>query len=446
MKTGRRLAILGRFPGLLYIVLIGSALVATALAAPGSGSFTEETARGMGVAAAAMLAAQFITSGRFRTLSAGVGLDVVLGFHRFAATMLVCFTCLHVLAFAAPSLAHGPMRAGAHLAALVTSPRMLTGVLALAGIVAITLASIKRDAWMKYEAWRFTHGFGALAVLVLAAHHVVSTGAASFAPGLWLYWIVVFSLAGLAFAHIYVGRPFMARRGAWRVEEIKTLTPKLMEVTIRQTGGTPIGFQAGQFVWINFRPGLTQPFDNPFSIASAPDELPRMRFLIKAVGDLTRSLSTLPLGSPVSLDGPHGNLVADDRPGAALLLVAGGVGLAPLIGILRSLALRADKRPVRCIYAAGEPRNLVYADEMRALETRLDLFNYFTVDESAPGWTGRVGAVDAALIAQALAGLNLQNTLALICGPTPMMTSAADLIADAGVPLDNIVYEKFAYD
>ncbi len=238
----------------------------------------------------------------------------------------------------------------------------------------------------------------------------------------------------------------MARRASWRVEEIKTLTPKLMEVTIRQTGGTPLGFQAGQFVWINFRPGLTQPFDNPFSIASAPEELPRMRFLIKAVGDLTRSLSTLPLGSPVSLDGPHGNLVADDRPGGALLLVAGGVGLAPLIGILRSLALRADKRPVRCIYAAGEPRNLVYADEMRALETRLDLVNYFTVDESAPGWAGRVGAIDATLIAQALAGLPLQNTLALICGPTPMMTSAADLIADAGVPLDNIVYEKFAYD
>ena len=446
MLTIRRLAIPGKLLGLLYIALIGSALVATASAAPGSGSFTEEAARGMGVAAAAMLAAQFITSGRFHTLSAGVGLDVVLGFHRFAAMMLLCFACLHVLAFAAPSLAQGPARAGAHLAALATSPRMLTGVLAFAGIVAITIASIKRDAWMKYEAWRFTHGFGALAVLALAAHHIISTGTASFAPSLWFYWIGIFALAGLAFAHIYIGRPLIARRASWRVEEVKALTPRLMQVSIRQTGGAPTNFRAGQFVWINFKPGLAQPFDNPFSIASAPEELPRMRFLIKAVGDLTRSLPSVPPGSPVSIDGPHGNLVADDRPGGALLLVAGGVGLAPLIGILRSLALRGDKRQVRCVYAAGEPRNLVYADEMRALETQLNLVNYFTVDERAPGWTGCVGAIDATLIAQALANLDLQNTLALICGPTPMMTAVADLIADAGVPLDNIVYEKFAYD
>ncbi len=446
LETGRRMAIPGKFLGLLYIALIGSALVATASAAPGSGSFMEETARGMGVAAAAMLAAQFITSGRFHTLSAGVGLDVVLGFHRFAAMMLLCFACLHVLAFAAPSLAHGPARMGSHLATLLSSPRMLTGVLAFAGIVAITIASIKRDLWIKYEAWRFTHGFGALSVLILAAHHVVSTGTASFAPLLWFYWIPFFALAGLAFAHIYVGRPFIARRASWRIKEIKALTPRLMEVTILQTGGTPASFRAGQFVWINFKPGLAQPFDNPFSIASAPEELPRMRFVIKAVGDLTRSLPSLPPCSPVSLDGPHGNLVADHRPAGSILLVAGGVGLAPLIGILRSLALRADKRRVRFIYAAGEPRNLVYADEMRALETRLNLVNYFTVDESAPGWTGRVGAIDAALIAQALADLDLQNTLALICGPTRMMAAVADMIADAGVPLDNIVYEKFAYD
>lgn len=400
----------------------------------------------MGVAAAAMLAAQFITSGRFEAISSGVGLDVVLGFHRFAGMMLLCFALLHVLAFVAPSLAQGPAHAGAHLLNLLTSQRMLTGVLALAGLGCILVASIRRDAWMAYETWRFTHGFGALAVLALAAHHVVATGTAAFVPALWAYWIVVFSAAGLAFAHIYVGRPLIARRVRWRLENVKPLTPKLMELTITQTSGPPFRFVAGQFVWLNFRPGFAQPFDNPFSIASAPEELPRMRFLIKAVGDLTRSLPGLGAGTMVSVDGPHGNLVADGRDADAILLVAGGVGLAPLIGVLRSLAARADKRPVRCIYAAGEPRNLVHADEMLELEARLDLVNHFTVDESAPGWSGGVGPIDAALVQKALQGLNVKRTLALICGPTPMMASSADLIADAGVPLDNIVYEKFAYD
>jgi predicted ferric reductase len=442
-----------RTPGLpgtilagLYAGGVAAALIATAMAAPGSGSFAEEAARGMGVAAAAMLAAQFISSGRFETLSSGVGLDVVLGFHRFAAMMLVCFAALHVLAFVAPTLSQGPARAGAHLLTLLTSQRMLTGVLALAGMLAITVASIKRDAWMRYEVWRLTHGFGALAALALTAHHVMTTGTASFAPGLWAFWLILFGAAGAAFTHIYVGRPLLANRVSWRLDGVTSLTPKLMELTLTQTRGEPFRFVAGQFVWLNFRPGLGQPFDNPFSIASAPEELPRMRFLIKAVGDLTRSLPALKPGSDVGVDGPYGNLIVEGREADAILLVAGGVGLAPLIGVLRSLAARGDKRPVRCIYAAGEPRNLVYADEMRGLEERLDLVNYFTVDEAPPEWTGGTGPIDAALISSALKGLPLDRTLALICGPTPMMIATADMIADAGVPLSNIIYERFAYD
>lgn len=446
MDKSRKFALPGPILGGLYAGLIASTLVATAIAAPGSGSFAEEAARGMGVAAAAMLAAQFITSGRFETLSSGVGLDVVLGFHRFAASMLICFAILHVLAFVVPTLAQGPARAGAHLAALLTSPRMLTGVLALAGMLAIVVASVKRDAWMRYEVWRLTHGFGALAVLALAAHHVMSTGTASFAPGLWAFWFIVFAAAGAAFAHIYAGRPLLARRTAWRLDEVAPLTPRLLEVTMTQTRGAPFSFSAGQFVWLNFQPGLANPFDNPFSIASAPEELPRLRFLIKVVGDLTRSLPALPAGTDVSVDGPHGNLIVDGRDADAILLVAGGVGLAPLIGVMRSLQARGDRRPVRCIYGAGEPGNLVYADEMRAMERRLDLANIFTVDEAPPGWTGGVGPIDEALIAQALAGLDVTRTLALICGPTPMMIATADAIADAGVPLANIVYERFAYD
>lgn len=446
MGKGRPFALSGLALAVIYVGLVAAGLVATAVAIPGSGSFAEEAARGMGIAAAAMLTAQFISSGRFEALSSGVGLDVVLGFHRFAAMMLLCFTALHVLGFVAPTLAQGPARAGQHLMTLPTSPRMLTGVLALAGMVALVVASVKRDALMRYEAWRLTHGFGALCVLALAGHHIVTTGTASFSPALWLFWIVVFAFAGLAFAHIYLGRPVLARRAAWRLDAVTSLTPRLMEVTLTQTRGAPFAFDAGQFVWLNFRPGITQPFDNPFSIATAPEELPRMRFLIKAVGDLTKSLPDMRAGAAVSVDGPHGNLIVDGRDADAILLVAGGVGLAPLIGILRSLAIRGDKRPVRCIYAAGEPRNLVYADEMRSMEERLNLINHFTVDESAAGWTGRMGPIDEALIAMALDGLNRQRTIALICGPTPMMTACADMIASAGVPLDNIIYERFAYE
>ncbi|MDP2356351.1 MAG: ferredoxin reductase family protein [Beijerinckiaceae bacterium] len=446
LKQGRKFILPPSLLAALYIGLIATALVATAAAAPGSGSFAEEAARGMGVAAASMLTAQFISSGRIKALSSGVGLDVILGFHRFAASMLLWFVALHVLAFVAPTLAQGPARAGQHLLTLLTSPRMLTGVFAVAGMLAIVVASVKRDAWMKYEVWRLTHGLGALVVLALTGHHVMTTGTASFAPGLWAFWLIVFGAAGVAFAHIYVGRPLLARRVSWRLDAVTKLTPRLLEVTLTQTRGPAFSFIAGQFVWLNFRPGFAQPFDNPFSIASGPEELPRMRFLIKAVGDLTRSLPDLPPGADVSVDGPHGDLIVEGRAARAILLVAGGVGLAPLIGVLRSLAAQGDKRPIRAIYAAGVKENLVYAEEMRAMESQLNLVNFFTVDEASPDWTGGVGPIDATLIRRALDGIDRDHTLALICGPTPMMIATADMIAEEGVPLSSIIYERFAYD
>ena len=193
LNQGRKFILPPSLLAVLYIGLIASTLAATAVATPGSDSFAQEAARGMGVAAAAMLAAQFVSSGRIKALSSGVGLDVVLGFHRFAASMLLWFVALHVLAL-------GPARAGQHLLTLLTSPRMLTGVLAVAGLLAIIVASVKRDAWMKYEVWRLTHGCGALVVLALTGHHVMTTGTASFAPGLWGFWLVVFGAAGAAFA------------------------------------------------------------------------------------------------------------------------------------------------------------------------------------------------------------------------------------------------------
>jgi predicted ferric reductase len=430
----------------LYAALVAGALLATALAAPGSGSFMEESARGMGVAAAAMLAAQFITSGRFETLSGRVGLDVVLGFHRFAAYLLVAFVILHIAAFVVPSFAQGPGRGFSHLGTLFTSRRMLTGVLALVGFGLIIVTSVMRDRWMSYEVWRFLHGFGALATLALAGHHVVTTGTAGFTPWLWWLWLAMFALAGFAFAHVYAGRAIAMRLSPWRLDEVKRLTPKLFEVVLTQTGGKPFSFRAGQFVWLSFAPRRLSLFDHPFSIASAPGELPRMRFLIKARGDFTRALPALAPGTLVGVDGPHGNLVEEGREADALVLVAGGVGLAPIIGVLRDLAARRDTRPVRCIYGAGSPANLVYAEEMRALEGRLNLRNFFTVDEPTPEWTGAVGPIDRTLVGQAMDGLPAARTLALLCGPTPMMASVADMIAEAGAPLSNIVYEKFEYD
>ncbi len=196
---------------------------------------------------------------------------------------------------------------------------------------------------------------------------------------------------------------------------------------------------------MNFRAPAIPLLDNPFSISSSPAELPTVRFLIKERGDTTARLGELRPGAIVYLDAPHGNFTLAGRQGEAIFLIAGGIGIAPVIGILRDLAAKHDKRPISIIYGARNPQQLVYADEINQLQAFLDLKIFFSVDEPPPGWSGGVGEIGEATIRRHLPAA-AERCLCLACGPTPMMLAVERHLLAAGVPAGQIVYERFEYD
>jgi ferredoxin-NADP reductase len=167
---------------------------------------------------------------------------------------------------------------------------------------------------------------------------------------------------------------------------------------------------------------------------------------IKARGDFTSRLHALAPGTPVVVDGPHGSFGLQNRRAGAVCLVAGGIGIAPIIGVLRDLHAGADPRPIALLYGARNLAQLVYADEIRAMRGRLRLQVQFYLDEPPPEWTGGVGAMDAAAFRAALAPVDAARWVCLVCGPTPMMLAAERHLIAAGVPSDRIVYERFDYD
>jgi ferredoxin-NADP reductase len=114
--------------------------------------------------------------------------------------------------------------------------------------------------------------------------------------------------------------------------------------------------------------------------------------------------------------------------------------------VLRDLHTAADPRPIALLYGARNLAQLVYAEEVRAMSGRLRLHAAFSLDEPPPGWTGGVGALDAAAFRAALAPADPARWVCLICGPTPMMLAAERHLLTAGVPPARIVYERFEYD
>jgi predicted ferric reductase len=438
----------GPLLAVLYPAAVLAALVVAAAFGPEPLDAWAELGSAAGLAAGAMLLLQFLTSGRFETIAGRVGLDVTMGFHRLAGIAVGLVALLHLVALAAAG-AEDLGAALARLGRMVTAPGLLSGTLALAALlVLIGLALGRERLAFRYHVWRAGHGLLAAFAALLLADHALRHGTYLRAhPFVGAVGLALAAVAAASLVEVWVLRAWRAARQGWRVEAVRPLATGLWEVTLRQQGGGDrFCFEAGQFVWVVF--GRRHPvFDNPFSIASAPAEWPRLRLVIQEAGDMTGRIGALAPGTPAALDGPHGALTLAGREDAeAVLLVAGGVGIAPIIGILRDLAARGDPRPVRVLVATRRAQQQVFREEIAAMRERLDLVATHLVDAPAPpGWTGGEGPVSEATLAALLRGLDPRRTLALLCGPVPMMAAAAGALERLGVPPRMIRYERLDY-
>jgi NAD(P)H-flavin reductase len=204
-------------------------------------------------------------------------------------------------------------------------------------------------------------------------------------------------------------------------------------VWLEPEDGAHLQFGAGQFTMLQaFGAG-----EVPISISGDPSTIGLLQHTIRDVGGATRALVAAQPGQSLGVRGAfgHGWEVADGM-GGDVVLVAGGIGLAPLRpALLAVLARREDYRRVILLYGARRPEELLYEPELEKWRGRLDLEVAVTVDNAEPSWRGQVGLVTQ-LIPRAQ--LDPERTLALVCGPDLMMRYVAGSLRDVGVPADRV--------
>jgi predicted ferric reductase len=208
----------------------------------------------------------------------------------------------------------------------------------------------------------------------------------------------------------------------------------MWEVTLEPERGAALDFAPGQFVWLNLGHSPFNLVEHPFSISSAPADRPRIAFIIKESGDFTRRIGTIAPGTRAYLDGPHGSFTPAGRPLAPIAFIAGGVGFAPIMGMLRELAVQRHAGPLRVIYGNRIEAQVLYREETEALKARLDLrVDYVFSDLTPEVLAGRLEMPDRA------------RWLYFVCGPAPMMDSVERALHAQGVPRHRIISERFSY-
>ena len=158
---------------------------------------------------------------------------------------------------------------------------------------------------------------------------------------------------------------------------------------------------------------------------------------IRAVGAITSALCALEPGAVVGVRGPFGSVwPLAEAAGGDLVVVAGGIGLAPLRPAIRhALDRRDDYGAVSVLVGARTPQELLFRDELEWWRSRLDVEVNVTVDAAQPGWHGRVGLVTT-LIPGAV--MDPATAAALVCGPEVMMTFVVRALLERGLPLERI--------
>jgi ferredoxin-NADP reductase len=155
-------------------------------------------------------------------------------------------------------------------------------------------------------------------------------------------------------------------------------------------------------------------------------------------------LRSLRPGTSVWVDGPYGDFTVDLRPAAGAAMIAAGVGITPMMSMLRTLAHRHDRRPFVLVRGAREVEELIFADELADLAGRLDLTVVDVVRRAPPGWPGVTGEVDRALLRALLPGPHQLHQLDYyVCGPPGFVDAAVRDLTALGVPDRRLRVEQF---
>ena len=221
---------------------------------------------------------------------------------------------------------------------------------------------------------------------------------------------------------------------AARLAKIEPLTPTEKYFAVKFDRPAPLDYRPGQFVQV----WVPRVGEAPISISSAPDGSDFIELAVRRIGNVTQALHEMHEGDAIGIRGPYGHgFPIEQIKGNDLLLVAGGIGYAPLRSLLKYvLKHRADFGSVRLIYGARSPKDFLFYDELLRIGHGGEMCVRLTIDKASEGWPGHVGVVTTLMTDLKM---QTQRTYVVVCGPPVMYKFVIISLAGYHLPEDRIL-------
>ncbi len=385
-----------------------------------------------GLAGTYLALVMVVLASRAPALERMLGQDGVMHWHRRLAPWPILLISAHAVLLTLAYAEAARQGVWSEVGVLLrTFPNMVTATVALGIMVVIGLVSIRQiRTRIPRERWWLLHLLMYVALILAFAHEVVLGPSFVRHPLAQTVWTAAWLLAAVLVLVFRVGVPvYRTLRHRLRVVEVTSEGPGVVSVVLEGRELDRLAIAGGQFFeWRFLTKGMWWQA-HPFTVSGLPRP-PYLRLTVKGLGDFSRAVANVKVGTPVAIEGPYGAFTVHAQRRRSSLLLAGGVGVTAMRSLLEDLP--AKSRPVVVLRASSE-EELFLADEVEELVRQRKGVMHRLI--------GSRSDVPMEAIARLVPDIAKRDVF--ISGSAEFVRDAVDMARHAGVPAEALHREAY---
>jgi predicted ferric reductase len=377
---------------------------------------------------------ELLTASRPLWLEKIFGLDKLLHSHCLIGLFIVLFLLAHPILLA---FGHDMFRGGN-----ATHMAVAGLVLFVFVIIVSTRAHIlkKHGRSFNYDKWKRAHLFIYPAVILAFPHQYSIGGDFIHNPNFSAYWFLLYAFVFGNIIFFKILRPlYLFRRHRFYVKKIQTENHDVVSVYITGKDMAKFKIEPGQFITLRFLTAQFRREVHPFSISALPSD-DSIRVSIKNLGDFTSQIKNIKINTPVLINGPYGILTEKVCVNNKILMIAGGIGIAPIRSLLEQLARHGKQ--ITLLYCNRTENDIIFEKEIQDLSAQYGFSAHYILSRQ-PNYAGESGHLNTEKIKRFVPDYAEREIF--LCGPEAMMDGVIGELKSLGTNPSLIHFEKFSF-
>jgi len=395
-------------------------------------NIAENIGRLAGLAGMALFAWNVILSARLKIYNKlFLGLDNTYRAHHIIGSSAFILLLIHPVMITYRYFLSSPISAFEFIKPSLASTFRALGSVALGAMMVLIIITLYIN--IKYEWFVMTQRLLGL-VLFIGGVHAVFVGGSDLKGGvisLSVYFAVLIGLALVVYIYRSIFHGNFHKYRQYKVGKVSKYSAGVYDLVLQPATNDKLDFKPGQFAFIKLEAGGVLGQSHPFSMSSAPSD-EQLRFSIKDLGEYTKLLADIEVGTNAKVDGPYGTFSNTIVSNKRQIWIAGGIGVSPFLSMARALD---EGQNVELYYSTKTAEEAVYLRELQDLASKKPNLKVI------PFYTDKSGFLTADYIFEH--SKNLDGANFMICGPQPLMQALRAQLKAHGVAKKHINTEEF---